>query len=156
MSDLPPGNVVNLFPGRGPGGGDPAGPRPAAPPAAPPAPPPIAIGAGGAGLPVPTPAPMMPAGPMPGGPMGAPGMMINPAFLQWQQINQMLEAERRQRTGQFLAACQLIREDVATGYVIDIEADSTVAADEQAEKQARTEFLTSILPMLQLLIPQAQ
>jgi hypothetical protein len=91
-----------------------------------------------------------------GAPMTPPGMMINPAFMQWTQLSRAWHAEKLRRDTQFLAACHLIRHDVASGYKIDIEADSTVAADEQAEKAARTEFLQSILPMLQLLIPQAQ
>jgi hypothetical protein len=57
---------------------------------------------------------------------------------------------------QFLSACNVIRRDAATGYAIDIEADSTIAADEQAEKQARTEFLTAIMPLLQVIVPQIQ
>jgi hypothetical protein len=85
-----------------------------------------------------------------------PGMVLNPAFLQWQQLAQAWHAEKQRREDQFLAACMTIRHDVATGYKIDIEADSTIAADEQAEKQARTEFLQSVIPMLQMLIPEAQ
>lgn len=101
------------------------------------------------GMPVP--------GVMPGMTPGAPpGMMLNPAFLQWQQLSQAWHAEKQRREDRFLAACMTIRHDVAQGYKIDIEADSTVAADEEAEKRARTEFLQSILPMLQMLIPEAQ
>lgn len=85
-----------------------------------------------------------------------PGMMLNPMFAQWQQLAQAWHVERMQRQRQFLAACMLIRHDVANGYVVNIEADSTVAADEEAEKAARTEFLQAIVPMLQLLIPEAQ
>src|SRR5215472_16365019 len=77
-----------------------------------------------------------------------PGMVINPAFLQWRQMAAAWQQEQTSRQQQFLSACHVIRRDAATGYKIDIEADSTVAADEQAEKQARTEFLTSIMPML--------
>jgi hypothetical protein len=90
---------------------------------------------------------------MPGAPSG---MMLNPAFLQWQQLSRAWHAEKQRREDEFRTACLTIRHDVAQGYKIDIEADSTVAADEQAEKQARTEFLQSMVPMLQLLIPEAQ
>jgi hypothetical protein len=67
----------------------------------------------------------------------------------WQQ-------EKQRRHLQFLSACNVIRRDAATGYAVDIEADSTVAADEQEEKRARTEFLVSIMPLLQAVIPQIQ
>jgi hypothetical protein len=89
-------------------------------------------------------------------PGASPGMMLNPAFAQWQQLSRAWHAEKQRRETEFRTACLTIRHDVAQGYLIDIEADSTVAADEQAEKQARTEFLQSMVPMLQLLIPEAQ
>jgi hypothetical protein len=82
--------------------------------------------------------------------------MLNPAFVQWRQLAQAWQAENQQRRQQFLAACRLLREDAVNGFKIDIEADSTVAADEQAEKASRTEFLQSLLPMMQLLLPQVQ
>ena len=91
-----------------------------------------------------------------GGALAPPGMMLNPAFVQWTQMAQAWRAEKERREQLFLAACVTLRHDVANGYKIDIEADSTVAADEQAEKAARTEFLQSILPLLQMLVPQAQ
>jgi len=96
-------------------------------------------------------------GAMPPMPVAAPpGMMLNPAFVQWHQMAQAWQRETQARRQQFQAACRLLREDAANGFKIDIEADSTVAADEQAEKQARTEFLQSLLPMMQLLLPQVQ
>jgi hypothetical protein len=92
------------------------------------------------------------------GPQGLapPGMMINPDFLRWRQMAAAWQQERNRRNLQFMSACNVIRRDAATGFAIDIEADSTVAADEQAEKQARTEFLTSIMPLLQAIVPQIQ
>jgi hypothetical protein len=83
-------------------------------------------------------------------------MTLNPAFMQWQQMSQAWHAENNRRRQQFLQACHTLRHDVRTGYKIDIEADSTIAPDEQAEKQARTEFLQSIMPMLQMIIPEVQ
>ena len=106
-----------------------------------------------AGPPGPGPGPATGAGP---GPLAPPGMMLNPAFQQWQQLSRAWHAEKQRRQDEFRTACLTIRHDVAQGYKIDIEADSTVAADEQAEKQARTEFLQSMVPMLQLLVPEAQ
>jgi hypothetical protein len=93
----------------------------------------------------------------PGGPMmppQAPPMMLNPAFAQWMQLKQAWDAETQRRQQEFEDACALIREDVATSYKIDIEADSTVAADEQAEQAAITEFMRAILPLSEVLIPQ--
>jgi hypothetical protein len=94
--------------------------------------------------------------PVPAPGPGVPGMIANPAFLQWQMLSQAWHAEKQRREDQFLSACLTLRNDVVNGYRIDIEADSTIAPDEQAEKQARTEFLQSIVPLLQLLVPEAQ
>lgn len=100
----------------------------------------------------------------PMGPMGQPSMMgapqpmmmLNPAFQQWSQMAQAWMAEKKRREDEFRQACQLIKEDAATSYKIDIEADSTIAADEEAEKAARTEFLRAITPFLETLLPQMQ
>jgi hypothetical protein len=83
-------------------------------------------------------------------------MAINPAFQQWMQLKQAWDAETAQRQQKFEAACALIRSDAAKSYKIDIEADSTVAADEQAEKDARTEFLRAIVPFMEVMVPQMQ
>jgi hypothetical protein len=50
----------------------------------------------------------------------------------------------------------LIHDDGLRGYRIDIETDSTIAADEQAEKQSRQEFVTVLGGMLQQAVPVAQ
>jgi hypothetical protein len=92
-------------------------------------------------------------GAMPGVP---PGMMLNPAFMQWRQLAAQRHDVMMAREEQFSEACKLLRDDASTGFQIDIAADSTVAPDEQAEKASRSEFLQSILPMLQLLMPQVQ
>jgi hypothetical protein len=88
--------------------------------------------------------------------MVPPGMMLNPAFAQWRQQKAAWDAETTRRRTEFLGGCHLLRHDVSTGYKIDIEADSTVAPDEQAEKAARSEFLQAIMPMLQMIIPEVQ
>src|SRR6266550_5028817 len=85
-----------------------------------------------------------------------PQMMPNPAFMQWMQLKQMRDQEMARRQKQFMAACELIKTDAAKAYKIDIEADSTVAADEQAEKQSRTEFLTAFMPYISELAPMTQ
>jgi short subunit dehydrogenase-like uncharacterized protein len=83
-------------------------------------------------------------------------MMPNPAFAQWRAQKAAWDAENTRRRTQFLGACHMVRHDVQTGYKVDIEADSTIAPDEQAEKAARTEFLQAIMPMLQMIIPEVQ
>jgi len=108
----------------------------------------------------------MPPRPMPPGsnvmpfpgmmPQQQPQMMLNPAFQQWMQLKQAWDAETQRRQKQFEDACALIRSDAAKSYKIDIEADSTVAADEQAEKEARTEFLKAIVPFMEVMVPQMQ
>lgn len=83
----------------------------------------------------------------------------NPAFAQWMQANQQRQqiiAQNAQKQAQFDAACALIRQDGIRGFKLDIEADSTVAPDEQAEKQSRIEFLQQIVPFMQEIIPFAQ
>ena len=50
----------------------------------------------------------------------------------------------------------LMRNDAMRGFKIDIEADSTSQLDEQAEKEARTEFLTAVGGFLQQAMPIAQ
>jgi hypothetical protein len=85
-----------------------------------------------------------------------PQMMLNPAFQQWMQMGQMHDQATQQRQQQFMAACELLKSDAAKSYKIDIESDSTVAADEQAEKEARTEFLRAIVPFMEVMVPQMQ
>jgi hypothetical protein len=78
---------------------------------------------------------------------------------QWQQQAQQVQAlqgENQKRQAAFAEACQLIREDGVHGFKIDIEADSTIAPDEQAEKAARTEFLGKFVPLMENVIPLAQ
>lgn len=111
---------------------------------------------------------MMPPGPPMGGapPPGAPGpqgvppgAQPNPAFAAWMQQAQQvqaIQAENAKRTQAFEAAVAVIREDGIHGFRLEIEADSTIAPDEQAEKQARVEFLQQMVPMLQQVVPIAQ
>ena len=81
------------------------------------------------------------------------------AMQQWQQAIaqiQAVEQANAQKQAEFSAACALIKEDGVHGFRIDIEADSTIAPDEQAEKKARTEFLGAFIPMMEQIIPLAQ
>lgn len=107
------------------------------------------------------PFPGAPSQPMvPGGlglmPPQQPPMVLNPEFEQWVKLKEQYDAEAQKRQDKFLAACALIKEDACKSYKIDIEADSTVAADEEADKAARTEFLRAIVPFMQVMVPQMQ
>lgn len=100
------------------------------------------------------------AQPSPAGPIGVPpGAVPNPAYAQWQQANQQRQAvvqANAAKQAQFDAACKLIRDDGVRGFKLDIEADSTIAPDEQAEKQARIDFLEKIVPLLEQIVPMSQ
>lgn len=99
----------------------------------------------------------------PGGPAAAPPnpamQAYQQAMAQWQQAvqaAQAVEQANQQKQQEFQAACALIREDGIHGFKIDIEADSTIAPDEQAEKKARTEFIGAFVPLMEQLVPVAQ
>lgn len=113
---------------------------------------------GNAGAPPGLPAPG--TGGAPPGPTGVPpGAMPNPAFVAWQQANQARQAiiaSNTQKQQQFDAACALIRKDGLRGFKLDIEADSTIAPDEQAERESRTGFLKEIVPLISEVVPIAQ
>ena len=80
-----------------------------------------------------------------GAPVGVLGPNSPPAVL----------AANLARAQQFAAAVALMRQDGAQGFRIDIEANSTIAPDEQAEKQARVEFLQQMVPLLEQVVPLA-
>ncbi len=107
---------------------------PAAPAAIPQAPPPDA-GPGG-------PAPSVPG--QQGGP--PPPMMAAPPPPDPQTV-------KLQMIGQ---AISLLRNQKLRGFRVDIETDSTIAADAQEEKQAWTEFATAMGGMLQQLVAGAE
>jgi hypothetical protein len=64
--------------------------------------------------------------------------------------------DNTQKQAQFDAACALIKQDGVRGFKLEIEADSTIAPDEQAEKQSRIEFLQQIVPFMEQIVPIAQ
>lgn len=129
------------------------------------------------GLPVPgqpaaPPAPSAPGGPgVPSAPAagGAPQPQIPPQIQQmaqqfqaqmqqWQQAMQQLQAiqaANQQEQQKFDAAVALIKSDGIHGFRLDIEADSTIAADEQEEKANRIEFLRDMVPLIQQVGPLA-
>jgi hypothetical protein len=69
--------------------------------------------------------------------------------------NQVI-ASNQQKQQQFDAAIALIKRDGIHGFRIDIEADSTIAPDEQAEKASRTDFIQKFVPFLEQVVPFAQ
>ncbi len=98
-------------------------------------------------------------GPALGGGPPNPQPQPNPAFAAWMQANQQRQqiiAQNQEKQAQFDAACALIRKDGVRGFRLDIEADSTIAPDEQAEKQARIEFLQQMVPFMEQIVPVAQ
>lgn len=55
-----------------------------------------------------------------------------------------------------ISAIQMLKDDKVRGFRIDIEDESTIAQDDQAEKQSRMEFLQAMSGFLQQAIPAAQ
>jgi hypothetical protein len=106
------------------------------------------------------------AGPAPGAPPQAPQPPPDPrmqayqqAMQQWQQQMQQVQAimaDNQQKQQQFDAAVALIKKDSAHGFRIDIEADSTIAPDEQAEKASRTQFMEQFVPFMGTMVPMAK
>lgn len=72
---------------------------------------------------------------------------------QQQQIMQQWQQAVAEKQAQFAAACELLRQQEPHPYRIEIEADSTITPDENAEKQSRVEFLTAIVTLLEQVIP---
>jgi hypothetical protein len=87
-----------------------------------------------------------------------PGAIPNPAFAEWAKQAEAvaaIEAENAKLQAEFDAAYQLIKDDGVRGFRLDIESDSTIAPDQQAEQMARVEFLQQMIPMLQQVVPLA-
>ena len=53
-------------------------------------------------------------------------------------------------------AIELLRSDIRRNFVIDIESDSTIEPDEQAEQESRVEMLTAVTAFMQQALPAAQ
>lgn len=81
--------------------------------------------------------------------MGQYQQMAQQAQMQWQQQTQQSHMD-------FMQAVEMLRQNAPYPYRIDIEADSTIAMDEDSEKQARTQFLQAMLPLLQQMVPAIQ
>jgi hypothetical protein len=95
------------------------------------------------------PQPQMMAGPNGGmpPPAGPPPQVME----QLQQIDAQLE--EFQLNAQVL---QILRDEKTRGFRVEIETDSTIEPDEQAEKQSRVEFLTAVGGFIQQAAPVLQ
>ena len=67
--------------------------------------------------------------------------------------DQLKAAEKALKSPSVEAVMQFLRDDRARGFVIDVETDSTIQPDEDAEKQRRIEFVTAIGGMFQQAAP---
>lgn len=105
------------------------------------------------GLPELKPVPAMPPGPQMiyDGQTGQP--TPSPQMQQWQQIAIPIIQANKAAQQAFETACKLIKDDMPHGFRIDIEADSTIEPDEQAEKQSVNEFMGALVPLLQQIMP---
>jgi len=133
-------------------------PQPPQQPLALPAPlPQGAAPAPGAGVPAAAGAPAPGGQPQPAPP--SPQMQAYQQQMQaWTQMAQKVQAitaENQEKQQQFDAAVALIKRDGPHGFRIDIEADSTIAPDEQAEKVSRTQFMQQFVPFMETMVPIA-
>jgi len=91
-------------------------------------------------------------------PPGMPQMMPNPAYEQWEKIAQaraQVIAMNSAKQKMFDDAVALIKKDGVTGFRLDIETDSTIAVDEEQDRADRTQFIGSLLPLMQQIVPVA-
>jgi hypothetical protein len=83
-------------------------------------------------------------------------MMPNPQFQQWQQLQQQIQAitkANQMAQQKFDAAVALIKKDGVHGFRIDIEADSTIEPDVEAEQEQRVGFIKEFVPFIEQIIP---
>lgn len=67
-----------------------------------------------------------------------------------------VEYTNQETIAQFQQAAQLLKNDALRSFRIDIETDSMIATDENAEKQGRSEFIQAVAPFMQQAIPFMQ
>ena len=77
---------------------------------------------------------------------------------QQQQITKQVQAQvqKLQKTITIEKVIQFLRDQRTRAFSIEIEVDSTIQPDEDAEKQRRTEFLTSIGGFIAQMLPMVQ
>jgi hypothetical protein len=156
----PPGPPQpNGAPGQGMAPAAPIAPPGAAgPPGVPPGGNVVPLSANGASGGPPGVAPQVPPGPPQPPPLSPQAQQFIQGMQQYQQMQQAvqkLQQANQQKQAEFAAACQIIRDDGVHGFKIDIETDSTIAPDEQAEKAARTEFIGKFVPFMEQVVPMA-
>jgi hypothetical protein len=78
-----------------------------------------------------------------------PGMPQQPPVSQ----DQLEDAQELIEQASVEAVMGLLRDDQARGFVIDVETDSTIQPDEDAEKTRRMEFVTSVGGLIQQAAP---
>ena len=74
-----------------------------------------------------------------------------------QQVGAIQEqAQKLNETVTIDAVMDLLKEQRLRPFVLDIETDSTIQPDEDAEKQRRTEFITALGGLIQQMVPMIQ
>ena len=102
--------------------------------------------------PQPQPPPQQPGSPPP------PAQQPDPQAAQVQALLKQGQAElqKLQEKPTIDQVLYFLKDNRAKAFVLDIETDSTIMADENAEKQRRTEFITALGPLLQQLSQMIQ
>lgn len=103
--------------------------------------------------PPPPPPPMQPPQPT-GDPQQDQAAMM--AMQQAQQQAEQAMQAFQQENAKFDAAIALLQDERLRGFRIDIETDSTIQPDENAEKERRTEFVTAVGGLIQQAVPLVQ
>lgn len=71
----------------------------------------------------------------------------------WDATANAQAADEAERAQLFQEAVALLKDEKLRGFRIEIETDSTIFEDRQAEQQERTEFLAALTPFLERAIP---
>lgn len=87
---------------------------------------------------------------LPGAPLNAPAPVSGAPPAVMQQLQKIIDSPTQE------AVIELIRNDQVRSYRVDIETDSTVAADEAAEQEGRTKFAQVIGGLMAQSIPIIQ
>jgi hypothetical protein len=78
------------------------------------------------------------------------------AMPQMPDQDQMADLQSKADACSWEEISEILRSDDRRNYTIDVETDETVAADEETEKQQRTEFMGAMTQWLQVAIPAIQ
>lgn len=84
------------------------------------------------------------------------GIQVLPdAIWQQQKAEQKLEVGMVSES-EFASAIQILRSDKLRGFKVEVEADSTIPADKEAEQGKRVEFITAVSQYLSNVMPAVQ